>query len=311
MRKIETPEKFFDILDRIKGGQWVTIGYVTGANLENYPKVKRKNPASNRTKGYPDHDAFGSPEEISALVKISSYNMRYSSRSSVNTGYANFKKGANDIRQQYGLNPIGDRQSYKDTVNYGGGIEAYNGDNPKLKGHTYAPQNIYGVKPRSIVYCINQEGHIIHELKPEQVKPYLRQYREYNPEAKSYRDDGANALAKMGAEEAQIREYLKKIDSLKFRYINFEADSILWIAASVDGEKIVYINNNLTRAVDGIDINPADFIQIARERYEKDLSQLQEQSNIGADRIKLRLTESEMVEIVEDAVKKVFGRITG
>jgi NAD-dependent deacetylase len=58
--------------------------------------------------------------------------------------------------------------------------------------------------------------------------------------------------------------------------MNFEANSILWIAASVNGEKIVYINNNLSRTVDDININPQDFIAIARERYQIDLSNLHE-----------------------------------
>ena len=81
---------------------------------------------------------------------------------------------------------------------------------------------------------------------------------------------------KMGAEEEKIKEYLGKIAELKFSYVNFEANSILWIAASVNGEKIVYINDNFQRAVDNINIRPEDFRAIARERYQIDLANLQE-----------------------------------
>lgn len=276
MRRIATPNEFFDILDQIKGGQWVTIGAVVGANLNGYPSVKRKNPLTNRMKGYPDHEAFGVPEEISALVKISSYNMQFSNRDRVSQRYGEWKQAVNSIRRDYGAPEIQDKSGYKGLNDYGKGIEGYNGNKESLKGHSYAPQNIFNVKPKSIVYAINQEGHIIQALKPEQVKPYIKQYKEYNSDATSYRDSGANALMKMGVEEEKIKEYLQKIADLKFSYMNFEANSILWIAASVNGEKIVYINNNLSRAVDDININPQDFIAIAKERYQKDLNSLHE-----------------------------------
>ena len=276
MRRIATPNEFFDILDQIKGGQWVTIGAVVGANLNGYPSVKRKNPLTNRMKGYPDHEAFGVSEEISALVKISSYNMHYSNRDKVSQRYGEWKQQVNSIRRDYGAPEIQDRDGYKGLNDYGNGIEGYNGEKESLKGHSYAPQNIFNVKPKSLVYAINQEGHIIQALKPEQVKPYIKQYKEYNSNATSYRDSGANALMKMGVEEEKIKEYLQKIADLKFSYMNFEANSILWIAASVNGEKIVYINDNLSRAVDGININPQDFIAIAKERYQIDLSNLHE-----------------------------------
>ena len=276
MRRIATCNEFFDILDQIKGGQWVTIGIVTGANLTGYPSIKRKNPLTNKMKGYPDHEAFGVAEEIAALVKVSSYNMHFSNRDKISKRYGDWKKSVNAIRNAYGAPEQGSRKSYKDTNNYGGGIETYNGDNESLKGHSYAPQNIFGVKPKSIVYAVNQDGHIIQALKPEQVKQYIKKYREYSPDAASYRDSGANALMKMGVEEEKIKEYLGKIAELKFSYANFEANSILWIAASVNGEKIVYINDNFQRAVDNINIRPEDFRAIARERYKIDLANLQE-----------------------------------
>lgn len=301
MRRVATCNEFFDILDQIKGGQWVTIGIVTGANLNDYPSIKRKNPLTNRMKGYPDHEAFGVPEEISALVKISSYNMHFSNRDKISKKYGEWKQSVNAIRRAYGAPEMGSRNGYKGTNGYGGGIETYNGDNESLKGHSYAPQNIFGVKPKSIVYAVNQDGHIIQALKPEQVRQYIKKYKEYSADAASYKDSGANALMKMGVEEEKIKEYLEKIAELKFSYVNFEANSILWIAASVNGEKIVYINDNLQRAVDGINIRPEDFRAIARERYQIDLANLQE------NRIRktvVRLTESELREIVKESVNR-------
>ena len=309
MRVVKSSNEFFDILDKIGNGKYVTIGYVVGSNLVGVPTVKRRNPLTNRMKGYPDHAAFGSEEEISALVKISSYNMRYTNREAVSKRYGEWKNAANAIRTKFGAPPIGDKQSYKGVNTYGQhGIETYRGANQDLQGHSYNPQNIYGVKPKSVVYAINQDGHIMKELTPEQVKPYLKKYKERHPDAPSYRDSGANALAQMGAEEEQIKDYLSQIDELKFSYINFEANSILWIAASVDGEKIVYINDNLQRAVDGINIKPEDFRAIARERYKIDLASLTE--NRTRRRGLIRITESDIHRMVNESVHRLLKEIS-
>lgn len=306
MRRIATPNEFFDILDQIKGGQWVSIGIVTSANLTRYPSIKRKNPLTNKMKGYPDHEAFGVTEEIAALVKISSYNMHFSNRDKISKRYGDWKKSVNAIRNAYGLPEMGSRNSYKGTNNYGGGIESYNGNNESLKGHSYAPQNVFGVKPKSIVYAVNQDGHIIQALKPEQVRQYVKKYREYSPDAASYRDSGANALMKMGVEEEKIKEYLGKIAELKFSYVNFEANSILWIAASVNGEKIVYLNDNFQRAVDNINIRPEDFRAIAKERYKKDIETIQEQIKRTNS---MKLTESRLRQIVREATNKLLSEL--
>jgi hypothetical protein len=267
MRRVASSNEFFDILDKIGNGKFITIGYVTGANLD-VPTVSRKNPLTNRMKKFPDYTVFGSEEEIGALVKITSYNMRYLNRTTVGQKYGEYKNSANDIRSQFGLDPIGSKESYKQGTDWSpNGPELYKGQNADLQSHSYNPQNLYGVKPKGVVYAVNKEGHIINALSQEQIQPYLKKKREI---------DGVAALRKMGAEEERIQDYINKIGELKFKYINFESNSILWIAATINGEKIVYINDNLSRAVDGIDIRPEEFRAIARERYQIDLSNLQE-----------------------------------
>lgn len=269
MRRIATSNEFFDILDKIGNGKFVTIGYVTGANL-NVPTVKRKNPLTNRMKGYPDYSIFTDEGdgEIGALVKITSYNMRYLNRQTVGKKYGEYKNSANTIRTNFGIDPIADRESYKQGTTWSpNGPELYNGKNSDLQSHSYNPQNLYGIKPKGIVYAVDTDGHIMKELSQEQIKPYLKAKREV---------DGVAALRKMGAEEEKINDYISQIQNLKFSYKNFESNSILWIAATINGEKIVYINDNLARAVDGIDIRPEDFRAIARKRYQIDLANLQE-----------------------------------
>lgn len=302
MRRVASSEEFFDILDRIGNGKFVTIGYVTGANL-NVPTIKRRNPETNRMKGYPDFSVFGAEgeNEIGALVKITSYNMRYLNRTTVAKKYGEYKNAANGIRGNFGLDPIGNRESYKQGTSWSpNGPELYKGQNTKLQSHSYNPQNIHGVKPKSVVYAIDTEGHIIKALSQKQIEPYLKAKREI---------DGVAALRKMGAEEEKIQDYISQINNLKFRYINFESDSILWIAATINGEKIVYINNNLARAVDGIDIRPEDFRAIARERYQIDLANLQEMANNYMSKKVIRLTESDLHRIIENSVKKYINEI--
>lgn len=267
MRRVASSNEFFDILDKIGNGKFVTIGYVTGANL-NLPKVSRKNPLTNRMKGYPDYSVFNFEEEIGALVNVSSYNFQYLNRQTVNKKYGEYKQSANDIRANFGLDPIGSKQGYKQGTEWSpNGPELYKGDNTELQSHSYNPQNMHGVKPKSITYAVNNEGHIIKALSQEEIKPYLASKREI---------DGVAALRKMEVEKDRIQDYISQINNLKFKYKNFESNSILWIAATINGEKIVYINDNLNRVIDGINIRPEDFRAIARERYQIDLANLHE-----------------------------------
>lgn len=293
MKKVKSSEEFFDILDKVGNGKFVTIGYVTSANLD-VPTVSRRNPDTNRMKKYPDYSVFSDKNDIGALVKISSYNMRYEHRSTVGKKYGEWKGKVNAIRGQFGLEAMGDKSSYKQGTTWSpNGPELYKGNNDDLRSHSYNPQNIYGANINSRVYAVNGEGHIINELTPEQVKPYLKAKRE---------EGGVAALRKMGAEEEKIKDYISQIENLKFRYVNFESNSILWMAATVDGDKIVYINDKLQRAVDGIDINPEDFIKIAKERYAEDI--MNESKSMKKKVIKL--SENAIKKMVAESVKRIL-----
>lgn len=273
-RVVQSPEKVFDILNDIGRNNFVCVGIVTGANL-NIPQVKKKNPETNRMKNYDDWETFGkeigSKEEISALIKISSYNFRYYPIDDVNKKYGEFKNSANDIRANYGLEPIQDKEvDYKEKMGYGSGINVYNGEDKAKQGNFYVAFNAHGIKPKGIVYAVNNEGHIVQELTQEQVVPYLKDKDPYADVS------GVSALKKMGKEEDEIERYVNDIKNLKFSYKQFEGNSILWIAATVNKQKIIYINDNLTKAVNGIDVNPEDFIKKAKERYNVDMKNMPE-----------------------------------
>ena len=51
-RKLKSAEEAFDILDKIGNNLYVALGYVSGADMQT--PIKRKNPATNKMKSYPD-----------------------------------------------------------------------------------------------------------------------------------------------------------------------------------------------------------------------------------------------------------------
>lgn len=303
-RRVISADEFFDKLDELgeRGNEhlFVTIGYVTGANL-NVPKIQKRNPSTNRLKKYDDYSVFqgDSNEEIGALVKITSYNFNWRSRKSVGKQYGEYKQAANGIRAKYGLEPIKDKSGYTQTMNYGSsGIDVYNGNNSALQNHSYNPQNMFGVKPKGVVYAVNTNGRIIKALSQDQVKPYLK--------AKS-EADGVAALRKMGVDEQRIQEYIKELANLKMSYKNFESSSILWICATINGEKILYLNDKITRIINDISINKDDFIAVARERYKKDLAQLQEMINKYKNMI--QLTEQQLYQVIKESTQRILSRM--
>ena len=271
-RQVETPDKVFDVLSQIGRNSFVCVGYVTGANMD-IPKVKRLNPETNRMKSYDDYETFGkeigSEEEIGALVKITSYNFRYYTNDDVAKQYGSYKDKMNGVRGKYGLPPIGDSEGgYTQRLGYGGGIDVYAGNDESKQGSFYVNANTFGASINGVVYAVNNEGHIVQELSQEQVKPYLK--------AKGEEVPGVNALRKMGAEEKQVQDYINDVKNLKFKYMRFEGNAILWVAATVNKQKIVYINSNLSKTINDININPQDFVEKARERYNVDVANMPE-----------------------------------
>ena len=270
-RRIATANEFFDILSSMKGGCFATIGYVTGANL-NIPQVKKKNPETGRMKGYDDYETFGKElghdGEVGGVIKLTSYTLNWSTPESIGKAYKKYKADANNIRSEFGLEPMQDRESYKSTQEYGdNGISTYSGNNDELKLHSYTAQNVHNARTKGIYYLISTEGKVMREVDKSELLSYFKKKSEMS---------GVSALRKMGATEERIQEFIDKMNGLKMSYKNFEASSILYMVATVNGEKIVYINENLTQSVRGINIIPAEFTKIAKERYNIDFRTIQE-----------------------------------
>lgn len=273
MRRLSTPNEFFDIMDQLGNGKFVSVGYVSGANLK-VPKVKRLNPLTNRQKSYDDYSVFDSGDkEIGAVIKLTSMNFQYLNRDTVNKKYGEYKNKANDIRAQFGIDPIGDKKnSYTQKIDYGkNGITGYGGERDELKSHTYFPQNTGKAQSKSTYYIVDKEGSIIKALSKDEVLPYFE-----TQEERTNKISGVKALKALQADDETVKRYIEQLASLNFKYQNFESDSILWLAATVNGAPIIYINDSFKRCVNDIDVNPQDFIAIANERYQKEIEKIEE-----------------------------------
>jgi len=272
-RKVESPNVLFDILDKIGNNKFVTIGYVNSAKLV-LPKVQRINPLTNRKKGYDDYESFGKEMgyegEIGGIIKLTSYNFRFNKTDRVNALYDKYKNDVNTIRGEFGIDPMGKKKAYTKDMDYSHHVKTYNGENDEKKGNSYTPQNTYGANINSRYYIIDKSGHITAELTKEQVANYLPPKSPIS---------GVRQLVDSGADKAVVDDFIQRIQGLKFNYTNFEHKSILYIVATVDGEKIIFLNDNLGSTVNDINVNPTDFLKIAKERYKEDIETVEQVSS--------------------------------
>lgn len=257
-------DEFIDMLKSIRGGTRITLGYVTGAEVT--PTVKKLNPATKRMNTYMDYSSLQGDldEEISAAVRVRRYNINFRTTKSVDDEYAAYKNKANEILASYDLKPIGDKgdSNYTDNMNYGGkgGVKVYSGNNDEKKGEGYINYNLYGIKPISDqCYGVNAEGHIIGEIPFEEFKKIKKEKESYVP--------GQKEMINRGDDMAKVDELVKKIKDLKMFYMVFKWSSLMFVSATVDGEKRLLINQGLKRVVNKININPQDFLQLLDNYY--------------------------------------------
>ena len=92
-----------------------------------------------------------------------------------------------------------------------------------------------------------------------------------------------------------------KVAELKFRAHPFEANSILFAVATVNGEKIIYINERLSRAVNDINIQPDEFIKLVKQKYNIAVNE----NRIMKKKL-IKLTESDIHNIVMNTVRSLI-----
>ena len=301
MRRIATADELFDILSSIKGGVKATIGYVTGAGL-NLPEVKMRNPETNRMKGYHDYETFGreigEEGEVGGVVKLTSYTLNWATPDSFNKAYGKYKTDFDILRQNFGLEPTQTREKNMSTQQYGDkGVTVYSGKNDDIRDHSYTRQNVHGALIKSVYYLINMEGKIVREMDKSELTNYFGPKRPVS---------GVAELQKMGTDEARIKEFISQHDMLKFRAQTFESKHILYIVATANGEPLLWVNEKLEhdvrdmkKVLNGVQVVPAEFMRIAKDRYQKDLQTITESANI-------KLTQADIQYIVEEATRRLM-----
>lgn len=269
-RELVSVQDYYDMLDQMEdeaAGKKVTIGYVTKANL-NIPQVKRRNPETNRMKNYDDWETFtkelGEQDEVAGVIGVTSFQVNWMPRKKFGDFYRNYKDNVNNIRSEYGLEPVADKGGYSNTPDYGnGGVSTYAGNKESLAGNSYVPmQNVAKSKKKRTYYLIKKDGHIGRPIDKEQLMQYFKGSSEVS---------GVAALRKMGVEEEKIQEYIKRMKDLNVLINNFETSKVLYISTTVNGIPKTFINDKLNTNIGGVEINPTDFRKIAEERYKKDV----------------------------------------
>jgi hypothetical protein len=274
-RELVTANDYYDMFDDMEdenGGKWVTVGYVTGVDL-NVPKVQRINPASGRMKGYPDWETFskeiGQEQTLAGVLSVQSFQVNWMPRKNFGAFYDKYVQDANAIRADYGLEPMAQKSSNEEVPAYGnGGVSSYVGDNEDKVGNTYAPkQNVAKIKKKRTYYPVYQDGSLGKAIDKTTLVNYFK--------AKSP-VSGVSALRKLGVEEEKIAEYVKRISDLGVSINKFETSQVLYLSAMIGGKEKTFVNDQINNVVNHIDVpvNKQDIARIAIERYKKDVPDL-------------------------------------
>lgn len=297
MKIFRTPDEFIDTISSMSGRKFVTFGYICGANL-NLPQTKRVNPKTGRMVKCNDLPAFanelGVEGEIGGMVKLSRYNLRFMSRNEFTKAYGEFNKKFGELKTKYDY-PEANRKSdgkYTETMDYGKGIDVYKGNREELKGKTYIKQDITGAKVRSKYYLLDKDGFIINEYSKQDLTEYLKDMRLPEP--------GVIAMRKLGRDEAEIQAYIKEFTQIKLIPKSFEYNQILYMVGTADGEKFLYINDQLQNTIRDVEceIDVNQFVKIAENQYKDSFIELSQYVNEVPQQV------NEAVNIFNKAISK-------
>lgn len=321
MRKIKDINELIDIMSSIKGGTFATVCYLSSANVK---KTLRgvdtdafgNDLDTNRTEGDDEYyDTLkqyqgGSIKKFpyNGIVKMSKIQFHWQTEEKYKENFGKYADARDALIKKYGGEP-NRREGYDTTQQYGnGGVSVGSTDN--TQGRMYSHQNGATIQSRTTEYfLVDNTGDLKGGISINAVQNIL---------SKSGDADGVSALKKVNATDEQIASYLEELKSLKFKVLKLIYDNIIFIVASVDGEKILFFNSNLANKIGSgsyaVDINPQSFMDKAKELYSKTFSELQESVKkynklIKENKMKkqlVRLTESELNKIIKESVRNIL-----
>ena len=284
-RTLVQANNLYDVISNMESGGFASFGYVMSANL-NLPTVKRKNPATNRMKGYLDSDTLGQQlnypgEKIAGIIKFTRYLVNWSTPDSIKKKYANYKTSFNNMCDEYGCGDgakIADKEkNYAATQEYGKhGVSSYVGDNDEKMGNTYSDQNIHGAKRTSTYFLVDIDGNIVREVNKDEIKDYFKPRAEHSSELTRV----IKAMKELGAEDAKIQEVIERVNNLNMKYQKFLLPNILYIVGATkteDGQtkKIIFLNDamkdSFKNGFDEFKVNMHQFREMEMEKRNIDM----------------------------------------
>ncbi|MBP5723601.1 MAG: hypothetical protein J6X18_08535 [Bacteroidales bacterium] len=256
-RYVSGPDEFFEVLDGVPNGRFVTFGYVSAAKIV-VPKGKRLNPQTNRMNQFDDYAQLGrnlgvEDSELIGVIKLMTYNMRWQTAKNVADQYATYKKTRDELAGRYGVE-VGSSRYGTDNMRFGksGGVSSYAGGNEANMGHTYTNLNMSGIRPKSVNYFLILSDGTIREISEDKLEKLPAKPN----------DSIIEKLKSAGASEADVEPLTH------MKYQRFEHSHLLFFSCTSDGIPTVYINTKLSDKIGGItNANPQELIKLAMERY--------------------------------------------
>lgn len=246
----------------------ISMGYVSDVKLNT--TVKRRNPLTNRPKTYNDYSVIGN--NIAGIVCVTNYTYDYTHRSHVKYDYSTrFIPQRNALRVKYDIPLPKQKPGYN-----GNGSPTGEPTAPRPKdqgladkfGGDYNPQNLFKVISKTMdYYPIDFNGNVLRDGSGKPVCLGENEIGRFLAEEDPV--DGVKVLQKLGKEKSVIDQYANEFNGLNMKYKNFKADSILYIRGMDrnTGTRKLFLNKEINRLVDDIQINPRDMYQIAYARY--------------------------------------------
>lgn len=280
-RRIATIDEMIDIISSIRGGLIVSIGYVSVANL--YKTMKNVN-AEDFGKNLDDSRADIGDENYKMwndfrtgavkkfpcgeILKVLTCTLNWQSEVNYNKNYGEYADKRNELLKSFGAEPVFDTQPKKDEMlNFGkGGVSV--GATEKTRDRLYTHQNSATInwnapQNKKSYYIVDKQGEVMDTPVDSRIIKSLSKFN----------IDGLSSLKKINASEETIKAYASKLKEFKFGVMKMLYDRILYIVATVNGEKIYFINENLNLSFgtgkNETPINTSKILGIARQKAEE------------------------------------------
>ena len=288
MRRVADINEIIDIMSSIKGGAFATVCYLSSAkvgktltgknvNVDKFGtdldsnRIDGDDEIYNSLKAYQQGGASRSNKfPFGGIVKMTRYQFHWQTEDKYNKNYSDYAEKRDKLLAKYGAS-VERRDGYDSKQDFGkGGVSVGSTDN--TQGRLYSHQNGATAKKLSEeYYVVDNNGEMKGGISYGAIKSIVA--------AKSPLD-GVGALRKINASDEQIEEYTRELRELKFSVLKLFYDSILFIIASANGEKVYFINDKLANAVGSgsyiVNINPQSFLEKARELYRQSNAELNE-----------------------------------